>query len=380
MGGSGPYCFSMWRQLIQFITESAFRILARVFPPTPCELPRNPKLILLFSTTGIGDALFDTAAIRSLKKTYSQARIVVCAHRKRSTVFLHDPDVAEVLPYGKSPIYAIRLLGRFRREVPEMVILLNINPEVVPIAYCINRHALFGGAWRCGPYGFLLSRRVSLPEEGHILRLGGAIVSAAGSTAPANEMVYRSSTSEIKAVTERFSEWIGQPYVIFQTGGGRSRAWRDWPVDSYIRNIRWLMQKYPVKVILTGGWDNEETAARIESDCPGVVNLCNRTTLEETASLLTQASMLVSTDTGVLFLGYATGCPALAILHHASPGALIGPMDKAPGHEVVEVPQPENPVAQLQGEMEKIRDEDVRMAIERILRRRGIEPIKLKAQ
>jgi len=49
-------------------------------------------------------------------------------------------------------------------------------------------------------------------------------------------------------------------------------------------------------------------------------------------------------------------------------------MDPSPGHEVVELPQPEIPVGQLQGEMEKIRDEDVRMAIERILRRRGIHP------
>ena len=362
----------MWKRFIQFITESTFRVLAAVFPPTPGDPPKHPKRILVFSTTGIGDALFDTAAIRSLKTSYPEARIVVCAHRKRSSVFLHDPDVEEVVPYGKSPIYALRLLRRFRREVPDLLILLNINPEVVPIAYCINRHALFGGSWRCGNYGFLLSHDIPLPEEGHILRLGAAIVKAAGSTAPANEMVYRPSVSEIESVTGRFPEWIGHPFVIFQTGGGRSRAWRDWPVDSYIRNIRWLIEQYPVKVILTGGWDNEETASRIEIACPGAVNLCNKTTLEETAALLTQATMLVSTDTGVLFLAYATGCPALAILHHASPGALIGPMDAISGHEVVELPQPEHPVGQLQGEMEKIRDEDVRMAIERILQRRGL--------
>lgn len=364
----------MWKRAIQFVTESAFRVLAGIFPPTSGELPKNPKLILLFSTTGIGDALFDTAAIRALKLSYPQAKIVVCAHRKRSTVFLHDPDVEEVLPYGKSPVYALRLLRRFRREVPGMVILLNINPEVVPIAYCINRHALFGGAWRCGRYGFLLSHAVTLPEEGHILRLGAAIATAAGSTAPASEMVYRSRPSEIEAVTERFAGWIDDPYVIFQTGGGRSRAWRDWPADSYVRNIRWLMGNYQVKVILTGGWDNVEVAARIEAACPGTVNLCSRTTLEETAALLSKAAMLVSTDTGVLFLAYAIGCPALAILHHASPGALIGPLDTTPGHEVVELPMPEHSLGQLEGEMEKIPDEEVRSAIERILRRRGINP------
>jgi ADP-heptose:LPS heptosyltransferase len=365
----------MWKRFIQFITESTFRVLAAVFPPTPGDPPKHPKLILVFSTTGIGDALFDTAAIRSLKTSHPEARIVVCAHRKRSSVFLHDPDVEEVVPYGKSPIYALRLLRRFRREVPDLLILLNINPEVVPIAYCINRHALFGGSWRCGNYGFLLSHDIPLPEEGHILRLGAAIVKAAGAFADPNRMVYRSKESEIANVRERFADWIDKPFVIFQTGGGRSRAWRDWPIDSYIRNIRWLLEQYQVCVILTGGWDNEEVASKIERACPGVVNLCSKTTLEETAALLTQATMLVSTDTGVLFMAYAMGCPALAILHYASPSALIGPKDRTPGHEVVELPRlekPDVPPGQLHGEMEKIRDEDVRAAIERILERRGV--------
>jgi ADP-heptose:LPS heptosyltransferase len=365
----------MWKRFTQLITESTFRVLSVFFPPTPCELPKQPKLILVFSTTGIGDALFDTAAVRSLRDSYPDARIVVCAHRKRSTVFQHDPDVEEVVPYGKSPLYAFRLLRRFRRSRPDLVVLLNINPEVVPIAYCINRHAVFGGSWRCGSYGFLLSHQVPLPEEGHILRLGAVIASAAGASADPNRMVYRSKESEIANVRERFADWIDQPFVIFQTGGGRSRAWRDWPVDSYIRNIRWLQEQYQVRVILTGGWDNEEVASKIERACPSVVNLCSKTTLEETAALLTQAAMLVSTDTGVLFIAYATGCPAMAILHYASPSALIGPKDRTPGHEVVELPRPEKPdvtPGQLHWEMEKIKDEDVRAAIQRILECRGV--------
>ena len=134
----------MWKSLTQSITESLFRALAVFFPPTGETLPLDPALILVFSTTGIGDALFDTAAVHSLKLAYPESKIVVCAHRKRSTVFLHDSDVDEVVPYGKSPVYAFRLLRRFRRNRPELVILLNINPEVVPIAYCVNRRALFG--------------------------------------------------------------------------------------------------------------------------------------------------------------------------------------------------------------------------------------------
>jgi len=365
----------MWDRLVNFCTETIFRLIGRIFPPVAGPLSGDPKLILIFSTTGIGDALFDTAAVRSLRTAYPHAQMIVCAHRKRRTVFSHNPDVDEVLPYGKSPLYGLKLLARFRKERPDIVILLNINPEVVPIAYCINRRALYGGVWRCGGFEYLLSYPISLPEEGHILRLGAAVSTAAGGASEAFTMVYVPKEGEIQSIKARFSEWIHSPFIIFQAGGGKSRAWRDWPVDSYIRNIRWLQRHFDLKVVLTGGWDNEKAAGEISAACPGVINLCASTSLEETAALLTLAIMLVSTDTGVLFMAYATGCPALAILHYASPGALIGPLDPTSVHEVVELPKPVESSNQLHGEMGKIRDEDVRGAIKRILASRKITPL-----
>ena len=363
----------MWKTITARLWEGVFRIASSLFPPLPAPPARNPRLILVFSTTGIGDALFDTAAVHALRTTYPSARIVVCVHRKRRAVFLHDPDADELVPYGKSPLYALRLIVRFRRERPDLVLLLNINPEVVPVGYLINRRALFGGTWRCGRYGFLLSHPVDDPGEEHILRLGEAVVRAAGAATEARRMVYRPLPGELEAVRSRFPEWSDRPFVIFQTGGGRSRAWRDWPVDSYVRNIQWLRLTRPeLTAVLTGGWDNEATAAAIESACPFVVNLCNRTTLEETGALLALASMLVSTDTGVLFMAYAIGCPALAILHHASASPLIGPTDPGAGHEVVELAKPGYPTGELRGEMERIPDEEVRAAIARILVRSGL--------
>jgi ADP-heptose:LPS heptosyltransferase len=188
-------------------------------------------------------------------------------------------------------------------------------------------------------------------------------------------MVYHPNEAEITSVSNRFAAWIHEPFLIIQTGGGRSRSWRDWPTKSYISNIEWIRNHYPLNIILTGGWDNEKVAHEIEQACPYVINLCNKTTLEETAALLSRSVMLLSTDTGVLFMAYAIGCPALAILHHASPGSLIGPIDHSAGHEVVELPKPDVQTEKLEGEMRKIRDEDVRDAIRRILERRGVKAL-----
>lgn len=363
----------MWKRSVQLITESLFRVLAVIFPPTPCDLPKHPELILVFSTTGIGDALFDTAAVRSLKVAYPQARIVVCAHRKRMTVARHTPDVDEVVPYGKSPFLWIGLLLRFRRERPDLVILLRSNEEVVPLAYCINREALFGGDWRSGSFKHLLSHSVRMPEGEHILRHGTVIAEAAGGIKQLPKMVYAPKSEELLGIESRFQDWISEPFIIFQTGGGRTLSWRNWPVASYVRTIHWLAEVSNLKVILTGGKDNEITAAAIEEECPWVINLCSKTTLEETAALLTRAVMLVSTDTGVMHLGIAVGCPTLALLHYSSPASGFGPTDLSDGHEVIELPRSDSKSSQLHGEMEKISDEDVRGAIRRILERRGVK-------
>jgi ADP-heptose:LPS heptosyltransferase len=360
----------MWKHFTQFITESIFRVLAAVFPPTPSDFPKPPQLILVFSTTGIGDALFDTAAVRSLRAAYPQAKIVVCAHRKRMTVALHSPDIDEVVPYGKSPVHAVSLLWRFRRQRPDLVILLRSNAEVVPLAYCINRKALFGGDWRAGNFKHLLSHSVGMPEREHILRHGTVIAEAAGGIKQLPKMVYAPKPEELREIENRFQALADTPFFIFQTGGGRTLSWRNWPVESYVRTIRWLAEVSDLKVILTGGKDNEATAAAIEEECPWVINLCSKTTLEETAALLTRAVMLVSTDTGVMHLGIAVGCPTLALLHYSSPASGFGPTDLSDGHEVIELARPEVKSDQLYGEMGKIRDEDVRAAIGRIMERK----------
>ena len=129
----------MWNRFIEITTFGTCKILARLFPPQPKPLPRQARLILVFSTTGLGDGLFDSAAICSLKLGHPAAKLIVCAHRMRQSVALHNPCVDEVVPFGKSPFRQLKLLWRFRRERPDLVVVLHVNEEVYPLAYWINR-------------------------------------------------------------------------------------------------------------------------------------------------------------------------------------------------------------------------------------------------
>lgn len=363
----------MWDRLVKSFTTAFFRLISRIFPPTPATSPCNPRLILVFSCTGIGDALFQTGAIRNLKTAYPQARIVVCTHRKRQTIALHHPDVDEIVLYGKSPLLWLQLILRFWRQRPDQIVLLNINRDVVPLAYLINRRAVFGAVYKCKPYQFLLSHPVDVPRQGHLATRLMPVVDAAGGAPGTGEMIYVPKAEERSALESRFSDWIHTPYVIFQTGGGTTLAWRNLPVAAYVRTIHWLRERYDIKVVLTGGRENEKVASAIESACPDVINVCSKTTLEETAALLTFSKLLVSTDTGVMHLGFAVKCPTLAILHYAYPGTLVGPLDRTPGHEVVEL-QRKSPDPSARETMEGIPDEEIHAGIQRILAQGGIAP------
>ncbi|MDH4469978.1 MAG: glycosyltransferase family 9 protein [Verrucomicrobiae bacterium] len=361
----------MWNKITRFFNEHFFRLLASVFPPVPWPLPKNPKLILVFSTTGIGDSLFDSAAIKSLKKGYPQSKLIVAAHHRRGAVARHHPFVDEVLPLSKSPLSQFKLLRHFRNSKPDLVVALHVNEEAVPLGYLLNRHAFFGAVERCQRFSFLLSHPVVTKDEPHIVKEILKVATAAGGAKVDRGMVYQVREEEVKLLYQHHPA-LKQPFIIFQTGGGKTLSWRNWPVESYIHAIRWFKERYPHQIILTGGHDNYEVGIAIEKATPWVINLVQKTTLEETAALLKEASMLVSTDTGVMHLGFAVGCPTLALLHYRSPTSMYGPLDNTPGHEIIELAKPEKELLLKQkdpqlSEMSQISFEKVFDAMERIL-------------
>lgn len=352
--------------MTEILNRCFYRVIVLFFPPQEVPLPKNPRSILIFSSTGIGDALADSAAVESLHQAYPKAKIVVCSHHRRTTVARHHPHIDAIIPLSKSPLSQLRLLASFCKQRPDLVIGLHLNAEAVPLGYLLNRSAFVGSHEECREMAFLLSHPVVTREEAHIVKTALKVAARAGGI-PVKGMIYEVKSEEVLALKKRFPELVKKTYIVMQTGGGKTRAWRDWPVERYIETIQWLEAHYPHRVILSGGHDNREAGAIIAAACPNVLNLVERTTFEETAALLRGAILLVSTDTGVMHLGFAIGCPTLAILHYQSPAAVCGPLDFSPGHQIVELPRPAILPESHVGEMGNITAEQVTQVLERML-------------
>ena len=89
------------------------RALLWVFNPvvTRAKHQKVPESFLIVSTTGLGDTLWGTPAIRSLRTSYPDASITVLTSPIGAQVLEHNPHIDEMFVLGKSLHFSLlRLL------------------------------------------------------------------------------------------------------------------------------------------------------------------------------------------------------------------------------------------------------------------------------
>jgi ADP-heptose:LPS heptosyltransferase len=331
------------RIIFQFYFQT-FRILSRIFRPKPIALEDERfEKILVFSAAGIGDTLTDSVAIRAIKETYPKSRVIVVTHRRRAMLAQHNPFADEVILYHKSFIQFIFLALTLRAKHPNVIIMLRGNdPDLWPLAYLINRHAIVSCPIMTR-FDFLISHPVDIPDwdNTHGVEQTLAIVRTIKAQTSDPTLVYQVTSNEIISISQKLNELRNNnfPIVVFQLGGGRRSSWRDWPVEYYAELAKLLTSTYKVQLILLGGPDLRPKAnALLPLVSRDVLDFVGKLKLTESAALLTEAKILVSTDTGIMHLGFAVGTDTLALIHCHNPASRVGPYGYGD----------KNPVAQLE--------------------------------
>ena len=93
------------------------------------------------------------------------------------------------------------------------------------------------------------------------------------------------------------------------------------------------------------------------------------------AALLASARILVSTDTGVMHLGFAVGVDTLALIHCNNPSARVGPYGYAERHLVAQLEPPKGVSVSTQIPMALLRPDAVWPKLEELCKRHSIGAI-----
>ena len=370
----------MWNRFVFSLFYIIFKALKFLLPSKRIDLNNlRPGKILVFSTAGIGDTLSDSPAIRALKETYPEARVVVVTHRRRAQLVEHNPFIDEIITYRKGFLTFLITFCMLKSRGFDLVVVLRANdPDIWPLAWLVNRHALvsYPGMTRMN---FLISHPVRIPEWSslHGVEQTLEIVRYAGADTEDKRLVYKVRREEMEAVQKMLLEMGagGRDLVAFQVGGGKRHSFRDWGYKNYIILGKKLLDEFNVAIVLTGGKDNLEKSLLIEKGIgKGVVNLTGRLPLNLTAALLRLGKILVSTDTGIMHLGFAVGeVDVLALLHSCSPASRIGPYGYGDKHRVIQLEPPPGHKPSFDISMDLLTPEEVYRRLRQMCIQKGIK-------
>jgi ADP-heptose:LPS heptosyltransferase len=310
-----------WQRAVLETLRVACRAAVAIRPlPHIDGKPPTPRSVVVFSTAGIGDTLSDTPAIRALRESFPTCRITVVVHRGRRAVLEGNPNIDRLIPHVKGPLSFLRTLLAIRGERPDTAVTLRANdPDIWPLAY-LSGARVIASRPRMTRFPFLVNLPVDVPDwmERPGVEQTLEIVRALGADTPDPRMEYVVPEAARRAVEGLLRDrgLDRDTLVAMQVHRSPRLAFRDWPVEHFVSLGRRLLDGCPVRLVITGGRE-DAAAAQAVADAlePGATLFAGRLSLPETAALLTRCRMLITTDTGIMHLGFAVGVPTLALLH-----------------------------------------------------------------
>ena len=297
--------------------------------------PEKIRRVVVRGVNWVGDAVMTVPALRELRRILPGAHITLATRAWAAGLFADADFLDEILPHQPHPNVARSVIQQARawRVRRFDLALLLTNSFATALVACAARvparvgYATDGRRW-------LLNQPVARPvwaKERHEIFYYLNLVAEleqrlyGRDTIAQQEPRYQLSVpaprqqQARKNLTHHSSLITHHSLIFFCPGSTNSRAKR-WPVASYAQLGDMLAEKTGAQIVLIGAKDEQDVsqavAARMSQP---VINLSGHTTLAESVALLSQATALVTNDTGPAHIAAALGRPTFVIFGPTNP-------------------------------------------------------------
>ncbi len=277
-------------------------------------IPKHKKRnhILIVSTTALGDTLWATPAIESIRTHFPHCYLAVLTSTIGKEVLQDNPHIDRLF-LMEEPLsrHFFSLWKQLYQEKFDTVLLFHASQRLaLPLSALIGASQIIGTAGINKGLDALLTH--PLPNHAQ------------------HEIVRRLKIIEaIRAPpsTQKLSFFLGKPTPVRKDGPwialhpGSKDPFKRWPKEKFIELGRRLKKEMPCEILITG--TEKELIEEMAKEIPGA-HIEMPQSLKELAKLLNQMDLLVSNDTGPVHLACALNRPVIAIYSPTDP-TLCGP-------------------------------------------------------
>lgn len=303
--------------------------------------------ILTVNPFGIGDCLFTTPLIHSLKEKFPAHKLGFLCNKRTAELLKSNPFINKLFIYERDDFKRLQGASRLRWFKAFSSFIGEIKREEFDLAIDFSLTANFGFfLWLAGikkragynykNRGFYLTDSLKLSgyEDKHIVEYYNQLLEFAGIRPKYNKLeLYLSD--EYKRYAEALFTSLNIdrniPLIAVAPGGGAS--WgaeariKRWPEEKFQGLIDKIIAKYQAAIIILGdSGDKELSVCHCDPPKYGgreaisrVIDLRGQTTLNQLAAIINKADVFIGNDGGSLHIAVALGKKTLSFFGPVDP-------------------------------------------------------------
>ena len=290
--------------------------------------------ILLIKQTSLGDVVHATAAIRSVRQAYPQARITALTSTTAADILRTSPDINDLLTFDRyrvksdwwrHPFWTVnhfaRTFSAVRKQSFDMAIDLQGSWKTIIFLWAARATRRYAkGRWWFTEH-FHQPALHAIDEMGGVLALAGIrsgyslpVLSVDGDAAQAVTDLLHTSGSEEKPIA------LLCPLTRWPT--------KNWPITQFVALAERLSSEF--QVVFSGSREDRSVIDQAIAQCPGVlaINLAGQLSLMEFFALAARSDVVVTGDSLPMHVASAFDRPLVSLFGPTNED-LVGPRNKS---------------------------------------------------
>ena len=273
------------------------------------------QLIITLQLCALGDTRFGTPAIRALREHYPQAELVAITWKTNQAVLAGNKAVDRIVSV-KSTLAAIRALRQLERERVDLAVGLSHGGSALLIFSRAPKKVGFNSQY----LGWIYQEDVPDRRNIHAVEYCLNVLAPLGIEPQGQcKLEFYYTDRDLDAAKSFLGDSHGYPVVAIHPGG-RFFPVKRWRTGGFAKVADYLMGTLKAKVVLVGGKDDEELALEIAAKMKHQpLMAAGRTSLKETAAIISLADLFVGNDSAPQHLAAAVGTPVVALFGPTDP-------------------------------------------------------------
>ncbi len=294
----------------------------------------NPKEFLIVRQHNqLGDLLACVSLLRAIKEKYPKSRITFIASPENYTGLVKNRFIDKLFLFDKRklllPNYLIHLYKLLKLKYDVAIV-----PVTVSISFTSNLICRFSNSkTRIGPKNldgkqnesaYLFDKLVDIdwrrfPDSNvadrvlDIVRPFGIDTNNFRSEITFDERDIDSADKFLKSIG------VAQQDIVIGFHCGAGKKQNRWSLLKYVELIKLLNQNYNAKMYLTGSNSDEEEINYVVNHVPFKLDLFLNKPIPQVAALISQSTLFISNDTGIVHVAGTTNTPQISIFGPTNP-------------------------------------------------------------